>query len=745
MSWFCCCRRQRKDAERQPLLQDSRQEASPSAHFDHFAESLGALKAGKLPSSSQLSNIIQLVLRSKLLGYSRFKYDFKEILNTLLSFVLEKNDDDRIQQLLWFIFQQQDKVEVHSQVFVDGSPPDIDQAKVKDDVEQFLGSLKSLCKLTLTSSAFRLLVSELVATTRQTISEVALHIGHVAATVQSAANSVAGTVQPEETALPTFTQRAGDPADHVRTIIIGRVQELIYRVRQDPQYKTAIQTIFSLCRKYCDVLISSHDIDAHVELSPEVYSAIFNIKILLERIASHHSLDPLLHALNASVIHFLDAQHGEIPQYLAAVHSWFNHALDSPHFATSRLGTRTAEQLFDTGRALLTSEANAQWAKDLRLLVIETQSFLQALESDKTTQRLVSSLQTFSAIFKGLVSMTRAQVQQDAFLTNILTWLIPSLLGSIHLLPMPHIEVQTDIFDLALDSFLLSTSSPMPADQIRIANSNEVVVDMTGNTHLTSSSRIKARIEGLCFSVRGLGWYLRYKGAFTYTDEGSLDIHVGEGTTKGMVINLELNTRQEESSGSLFRLADATIQVPRLSIAIRHSKHWLINALLVQPLAPSLIRFFLQRTFRQKIEQAVEGTNRLLSAVIDEASRIGGAREPGIQEYWNAMMTTLPNREESVPVQSRLQTTMQGLIYSTTDAAESTTTVAAGIGPQLFPDYAENHVGAVVEALEAGAANVTEEVIRTREVSERSAALTAKRERFERGRNGWRSTAFDFL
>ncbi|KAJ7054345.1 hypothetical protein C8F01DRAFT_1063710 [Mycena amicta] len=726
-------------------------------------------------------------------------------MDALLRLGLEKNYDDKLQELLWLASVQADEFKLNPQVLVDGSPLRIDPGasnEINRDAVQFLQSLKSLSKLALTSSAFRMFLSDIVATTRETISEAASQIGDVAAQVQAVAIDIATTAElgdvsaTRERAADSYADVRGsvghahrnigtlgeDSAERARDIVVGRIQELIAQARQNPQHKAAIQTIIVLSRKYSQKLAaivqsSGQTVDIETDMSTPLYNAILDFKIILERLASNHSLDPLLHALALSITDVLDAPdnaRSEIRQYFSNVESWFNRALDEPHFSTSALGTRIAEELYDAGRVLLASEANTQWAKDIRKLVVEAQSFMHALESDTTTQRFIHSLHGVSTALSALVSSARAR--RDTLLRDGLTWFLPRILRSIHALPMPRIEFQNNTLDLALDFLLLtgaSSSTTLSPDHIRVENWNEVVVDMTEGASAQTSSRTRLHIDGIRCRMHGLGWYIKYKGLIPYADEGLLDIDVGQPGVagQGLAVDLELETSQEERDNPgepLFRLVDASVSVPGLSFVIRQSKHWILNALLVQPLATPVVRFLLQRTFKQEAEKAVVWADRLLSAVLEEAERINARRptreaHPTIEDYWTAMLITAPaffESRESVAVttQTHVEPTMQGVIHTTTavpDNGQGTpeeSLLAVGIGAQLFPDHglpsdaaqvAQEAAKEIQNAVQAGADTAKDEAVRLRAGIERSEAHKADRELFERYRAGWKSTAFD--
>lgn len=136
--------------------------------------------------------------------------------------------------------------------------------EISEDAADFLQSLKTLSKLAITSSAFRMLMSDILVTTREVVAEAAIEIGEVASQVQAAAADVAKTAELDnltteglkgkaEESYSGIQQSVGhahrnlgtlgdDSADQIRDIVVGRVQEV------RAYFKTSTFFLFSLFR-----------------------------------------------------------------------------------------------------------------------------------------------------------------------------------------------------------------------------------------------------------------------------------------------------------------------------------------------------------------------------------------------------------------------------------------------------------------------------------------------------------------
>ncbi|KAJ6486848.1 hypothetical protein C8R45DRAFT_996226 [Mycena sanguinolenta] len=843
--WSCC--RREKSSEKAPLLPKSRPIDHPTnSVFDKLADIVGALNSQKLPSQEQLSSFLQHALRSELLRNPTntlptrggplsqrgvaLMFELRELVDSLLRIGLEKNHDNKLQDFLYQSSQSSDPLKVSGELLVDGAPVQLEggsSQEISEDAKDFLQSLKTLSKLTLTSSAFRMLVSDILLTTREIVAEGATEIGEVAAQVQAAATDVvkiaeldnltveslkgkgqesySGIQQSVDHAHRNLGTLGDESAEQIRDIVVGRVQEIVIQTHGNPDHQAAMSTILILLRKYSQkinaVAESAEEpvtINTQVDVSTPFYEAAVDFKVLLERFASGRSLDPIIRMFKTAIADVLDAPNEastEVTRYFADLGRWFERALAEPQFAASRLGTRTLEELYDAGRLLLASESNAQWAQDMRILVAEAQSFAQALESDVATQRLITAVQSVLSALRGLAQDTLSTGTQskwrEELLKDALGWFIPRALKSLHQLPMPRVEFQNSMFDVAVDALLLtsaSTSASLAPDHVWVQNWNEIKVDMTADESSETSSRTRVHIDGMRCAAHGFGYYFQYKGPsiLKYSDEGVLDVDVGrpECVGQGLAVDLEIETTQQERNTPgepLFRLVDVNVSVPGLAFSIQHSKHWILNNVVLQPLAGSVVQLLLKRVLEQQIRNAVGWADRMFTATFEEAARINArkgdsGKSPSVEDYWNAALRTAPafveSRDSGPAVETHTESTFKGIIHTTTTLPEDPgasspmeeTVLAVGGGAQLFPNkggpYGVEEATATEIAREAveeihdavnHAAGKTKEVaeavqddaVQMRVDLDRAEQRKMDRERFERYRGGWRSHAFD--
>ncbi|CAK5272937.1 unnamed protein product, partial [Mycena citricolor] len=581
-------------------------------------------------------------------------------------------------------------IQLNAEVTVNGAPVKIERPhkQIPGDTARLVASIKPLTRLLLTESAFRILVSDILTTTREIVAETASEIGQAAANVEAAAFSIAQVATTGEAVFEVkeAAERAQDDiaavglqsAERVKENIIERIQLSVSQIQSRPEYKDAMSTVLRLLQKYSDKLgsLTKAASDEHVAVSAEIdmsesfAEALGDLKILLERFASHHSLDPLLHSFKAAITDVLAAPNSDLREYLSVVGVWFERALSDPSFARSAKAKRGAEELYDTGKLLLAAQENARWARDFRQMVSEAQAFSDALQTDKSTRQLLQAIQHTVA------------ATEDMFLSA------PPLAHPASAQEHPEladarVEYKSKTLDVAVDAVLLtpsSTSASLSPDSVLVQNWNEFKLDMTvPDAVLQASSRTRARVEGVRCSAHGFG---------------------GEG----IVLDVDIETIDEERrtpGEPLFKVRDVTVDVPGLAFNIRHSRHSILNTLLLQPLSAPVVRLVLRSVLEQQVHSAVEWADRLVTAMTEEAVRIGARRneDPTIQDYYAAALTTAPAFFESSPSTqptgtstSHTDATFKGIIHTTMTVPENDddpveeTVLAVGGGAQLFPN-----------------------------------------------------------
>lgn len=520
----------------------------------------------------------------------------------------------------------------------------------------------------------------------------------------------------------------------------------------------------------------AEQLDVHLE--PKLWTddnlliVLADVKILLERFASGHSLDPMITIFKR----FMDDMASslfdpELQSFLSDVGSWLDQALSDREYATSPEGKKEAEVLYDRGQTLTAEDT--KFGKDLRAFFIEMDSYLADLKLDKSSQRLFNSIDAlsrdFTALFRNQPAQMVEELKQDA-----ISWFLPRLLRTIRTIPMPRIEFINDTMEVALDALVLtasSTVSSLTPDHIRIANWNELVIDVGEET--VRRNRIRVHVDGLRLSAKNLGYYLRYKGPgfIGYEDQGLLSMFVGEDPGEGLTFDVDLEIDVDvgkDEIKTLFQTRDVQASVKGLRFAINRSNHWILNKLLIQPFAGPIVRKIFESMVSQYIRTGLDALSEFAGNVQKDVQKSSSA--PSFGEYWSAIMrhASPEEEEEDAPeVSVHTEATLKGIIRTTQEDTDSSssphtpaeTIISIGIGPQILPDKGlvaqeENSTQVARDALEEvedvvdGVKGKTQEVIdeteaETRRVLDGTTKRFEERKKVERKSGGWKSSAFD--
>jgi len=538
----------------------------------------------------------------------------------------------------------------------------------------------------------------------------------------------------------------------------------VIRAHSSPKYKTALRTIFALLQKYSarvSEVASAATVGvpggekAGIELEPRLWTdeslsiVLADAKTLLERVASNHSLDPLIQTLHACVQDLVGSLAGSgLMKYFSDFGNWINQSLNDPEYSASRTGRQKVDELYNRGRILFSEDT--KFGRDLRSLFCLAEDFLHGISQDPTTNRMICAIDKLSAdsiiLFQEKPNQVGRELRRDLFF-----WLLPRFLRIMRSLPMPRVEFIDDAVEVALDSIVLNSPTTLRSlmpDSIHITNHNDIHITQYGDPHRKNFVRV--RIEGLRVAIQDLDYYVQYKGLVGYEDDGLVSIYAGDHRGQGLDcdIDLEFNTDIDPTKVDHgFKVLEVHTAVSGLHFSVNESKHWILNKILLQPLAGPAVRKLFERVASGYIRDGLEAISRIVAGIERDAA---GAAAPGVapdfNHYWSAALNNLrlssqpttprPGglQEYAPKVTTRTEATFRGVVRTTEtepasngDAAgePEVTTMAIGIAPQILPGKAITSANRTDEFAQEGR-NVIEEVEGTIEQTRRTAEEVAK-------------------
>lgn len=549
-----------------------------------------------------------------------------------------------------------------------------------------------------------------------------------------------------------------------------------------------------------------------IATDPHLKRALTDLRMLLERLASGRSLSPLILHLEHTLRDITNASSPEfqsnLRQFFTDVKSGIERALGEPGFATSREGHQLAEEFYERAQALMRS--NKPWSTEAKDVLDEVDAFVDALASDRTTRRVIDALDKFSADTADLfqttagVAMNRQRAWREELKADLLGWVLPRALSILKTIPMPRVELKSEALEVVVDALVLSTTASFLPDHVYVQNWNEVRMEASAaaaedpyanGSGVQTATRTQIHIDGLRLSAHHIGYYVRHTGLLggliSWEDNGLMDIDVGRHGVagQGLSIDIELETIPNDKTADqhpVFLVNNVKVDVRGLHVLISKSKHWILNKLLLQPLAGPIVRRIVRRILASQIRAGLEHVNERLSAVRTEVKHRAESESktdggPSVEDYWKALCATIGSPfadeesedQESSIVETDTQVTLRGVVRNTrtqmnpesgSPTTPTETLVAVGIGPQILPgkggpepevDYATDQARGARAEVEGAAENVAGKAksvaddalgaaATARENLEDASTRMEAREGVEARRKGWRSRAFDF-
>jgi len=601
---FSCCRRRPATGEREPLLPKTTEYVPPKAAWDNAADALGALSAGKMPTQRQLDAALNTLLSSNILKVGETStgtlsthgkmlvLDARKILESVARIGMEKNADDLVQDVIWqYRSMSAAPVQVdpnwHNQskldIDVNGATthlneiPTVEQAELVDDSRTLAVSLQTLFSLVLTSSAFRLLISDILVTAREILADTASDVAAVAAYVETRAEGVESTVRPDphegnagvtvedaanqakkvegavkddlEKALKEAEMRkhvieerlADESPDRIKQTIVERIEAIVQQAQGDPKYKSSIQTIVTLCEKYAHITAQTTDaavsaaqsavtdstvqpsasVNPIIETDPHLKRLLRDIRTLLERFAGGHSLSPLADSMKQFLVHLSDDDSSGVSDLLRDAKVWLNKALETPGWLTTRPARAELDGLY--GRVKTILDAKPPWRAHLHDASAEASAFSNDLKHDAATQQLLGAIDALGAHTRALgVESVRStgwkQIRGELW-RDAIGWLLPRVLSVLKAVPLPRVEMKSDKVDAVVDDVTFRGLSFIP-DHVRVENWSEVRVRgsdaVEGRSRdwvVEGDSMLRVHVDGLRITAHEIAYFFHYKTA----------------------------------------------------------------------------------------------------------------------------------------------------------------------------------------------------------------------------------------
>ncbi|KAE8232503.1 hypothetical protein CF326_g2463 [Tilletia indica] len=632
---------------------DTAQRITPSKDTQKkLAHVVAAIQAGKLPSQSQLSALLENIKNSPVLKEGTFERtsalsdqsarvvgDIKRVIEQIQRIGDSKNSDDKIQDFLYNTSRASLDVDVGS---LSNLKPSKRQAR--EDGNALIESVRTLGYLIVTDKNIHNILSDLILTARDLFADAATAVADQA----SEAAKKAKPSEEERQARSDLTRkyatdargsadkakktadkirkdyRAGvhkqmfrDYADKANSWIeektpddpkdafIERLKRIVTSVQSNDEYHQAVTTIVQLVKKWGSIAVEKADQatdEVDVEGNEHLHAALDNLRAIVETFANGKSLDPLLESVRKIID---DVKQDErLTNYWNEIDAYVERLLFDEGFVTSSKAARKADDLYEKAQKLL--ESNAGWKRDAEALNEQLGEYRNALSSDAEATELLDALSDLNEDISELVKdgVSIFALKATGVVVDIFDVWLPRLVSQIKSIPLPRCEYKSADIDFVLDNISFeSISGSFIPDRVKFTNHNELEL-IQGYAAFASagSSKVNLTIEGVRIKAKDIAYWLHKKTGFGWNDWGFVDVEIGG--QKGCTITVELETAEEKDNEHFYKVLNVDVDTSNFTASV-HNTHKPIANTLLFPFARPALRKLLQHTLEETIREQI--------------------------------------------------------------------------------------------------------------------------------------------
>ncbi|KAF2720985.1 hypothetical protein K431DRAFT_248028 [Polychaeton citri CBS 116435] len=677
----CFGRRKRRNDDTEPLLPQYNDDTALQRRLHqklHSYQMLRALSKGYMPSTEQIIVNLRTLLASDVLTVDDHELTdsgrlllkrSRKWLTDFIETLRNKNDNDEIQDMLWFL--------ANSRISIDTNDV-VNRArknKAKADTAAAYESVKTVGSLLMTNSDFRTFLGDLNTVGREVFKESAFALGNVAEeagkqigpsaeeeakiskpgadenepapTSQEIGQEVAevgavvtnGTAQVAKAAADSTTDKLS--GDQGKTLV-HRLQQAISKLRQRNDYSDSVSTLTTLLKRYAyiysraasDALdIAQEDTHSNKELD----KALANIWSFATSFGSKEEWDKIGDAYHTLLKH--KDNDPEFEALMQDVGNSLQQMLTDPSFwddAPSRF-----RELRDRAK---TSEKNSPLRQDINSLLDQIERTVRSVVEDKDISKLISDTASIVDILS-----PRGQIANPDLLEDVLHTFTPLLVAAIQYLPIPRLEVSAPEIDLLLENVIIepgttiNQTSFLPYKlKVETYNDIEVMKHHTNRIATHTKSLVTLKLDGLSVRADEVGFWLRtHSGIFRFADEGIASIALDD---RGMDIHLDVEIAKERLE-QVLTLKAVRVHIHKLNYSTSKSKlSWL--GWLLRPVLRPIIRKTLEKQLASAIADFFHFANRELLFARERLRATRISQPQDLMTFFKAIAARLTPEED---------------------------------------------------------------------------------------------------
>ena len=638
----------------------------------HSYQMLRALSTGYMPSTEQIIVNLRTLLASDVLnpdnsdlsdsGKLLLKFT-KRWLTDFIVALRNKNENDEIQDFLWFLSKSRVSLDV------DNIAKSASKVKAKADAAAAYQSVRTVGNLLLTNSDFRIFLGDLGTIGRQVFADTAFSLSGAAEeagkrlepstedskTVQNPGSEQGpppttedlqnGTGDVTKIIGSSLAKTSKDAVSSVQENVTGDQKEtLLYRLkaavmklRERNDYSDSVSTIGLLIKRYA--LVYSRAADAsldvaqdNVNTNAELDKATRNLWSLLSSFGDREQWQLLEEKFKTVMAH--SQKDPEFEHLMVDVGNSVQKLLSDPDFFSS------AEKQIEGLRGQFQKvDSESTLRQDINEALSQIQVTFKSVLQDKDFSNLIST----SAKILNIISPTSATTNSE-LINDSLHVFIPLLIQAVQYLPIPRLEISVPEIDLLLENVIVepgrtvNNTSFLPY-KFRVETQNDLEIRKTHTRKTVSSvtSLVTIAVNGLSLRADEVGFWLRaHPSFFSFGDEGIISFQLDE---RGVDIAIDVEVGKERLE-KILTLRKVRVHIHKLSYTLRKSKlSWL--AWLIKPILRPILRRVLEKQLATAIADGIHAANRELLFARERlrATRISDPQD--VRTFLKAVLTRL--------------------------------------------------------------------------------------------------------
>lgn len=638
----------KKDSDREPLLpqynDDTRMQRELHQKL-HTYQQLRAMSKGFMPSTEQAIINLRTLIASDIFndnnpdlsesGRRLVKYT-KQWIQQFCDFLRKKNEQDQIQDLIWFLSKS--RISVDTQDLAARAQ----KSKAKADTLAAYQSLKTVGSLILLNDDFRTFLADLNVVGREVFKDSAFKLSEAAEEagkkIEPSEKSKKGVAEPgsdkEAVGAPDGEELGGELVD-VSTVVangtvdvvktaaestkdrlsgdegrtlVNRLKEAVLSLRQRKDYSQSVSTLSLLIQRYAFIYsraatevseVAAEDTTRNAELDRAVKNAwallsSFGDKKnwerceeLFKQVMKHKDEDPEFESMMMEV--------GDTLQKMLTDPSSFD----------------KLPQKFDEIRAKSKEVGqDTSLHQDVQDLLQQIEKTFMSVLNDGDVHALLQTTQRILMILSPLNRNTNPELIQDSI--NVF---VPLLISAIQFLPIPRLEISTPAIDLLLENLIIEPgdtvhkSSFLPY-RLKVETYNDLDIYRTHTLQTATSMKnlVTIKLDGLSLRADEIGFWLRARsGLLRLADEGIASFALDE---RGIDIHVDVEICRERLE-QILTLKAVRVHIHKLNYTTRKSKFsWL--GFLFKPLLRPIIRKTLESQLATALADFFHSANREL-------------------------------------------------------------------------------------------------------------------------------------